>query len=279
MRRLAKQRMTKMTDKIRTRVIKILFVVALAALLAIEVLHAIVKFDDQMYLLLSRFVGGGACLLFMVDFSFTKILFPLGNKKALLALLAFPGFIIAINNFPFVSYIAGDCTVTSGPRSILLYALICLGVGFFEELAFRGCAFMLLLKSRTQSKAKIFLAIFLSSVVFGLIHLVNLFFGASPISVLLQMGYSALIGALCSMVLLLTRNIWLCVLLHATYNFCGGIIENYGSGTQWTLAEIVFTALLAVIVTVYFVILFVKMPNKLAEDLFDEEIKESEKAE
>ena len=68
MRRLAKQRMTKMTDKIRTRVIKILFVVALAALLAIEVLHAIVKFDDQMYLLLSRFVGGGACLLFMVDF-------------------------------------------------------------------------------------------------------------------------------------------------------------------------------------------------------------------
>ena len=258
---------------------KSLFFVFLFLLVAIEVVHAILKFDDDLYLLLSRFVGGGACLLFMIEFSFTKILSPIGNKKPLLWLLTLPGFVIAINNFPFVSYFSGDCRVEAAPISILYFALICLGVGFFEEMAFRGCAFMFILKSRTQSRAKIFLAVFLSSVVFGLVHFVNIFFGASPISVLLQIGYSALIGALCSMVLLLTGNIWFCVILHALYNFCGGIIEGYGSGIQWTYEEIIFTAVIAVIVTVYFFILFFKMPLALANELFDGDCLIDEKAE
>ena len=81
-----------MTAKSKARVIKILFVISLAALLLIEVLRATLDFDDQIYLLLSRFAGGAACLLFMVDFSFTRVLFPLGNKKILLLLLTIPGF-------------------------------------------------------------------------------------------------------------------------------------------------------------------------------------------
>ena len=237
--------------------VKALFITFLLLLVAIEVAYAIFKFDNSIYMLMSRFVGGGACILFMIEFSFTRILSPMGNKKPLLWLLTIPGFIIAINNFPFVSFFAGDCRVVGNVGSIIYFALICLGVGFFEEMAFRGCAFMLFLKSRTHSKAKLFLAIVLSSVVFGLIHAVNIFFGASPVWVLLQVGYSALIGALCSMVLLLTGNIWYCVLLHAVYNFCGGIISDYGVGVQWTPAEIIFTAVVAVIVTVYFVVLFI----------------------
>ena len=255
----------------KSKIIKILFFVFLLLLLAIEVAHAVWQFHDDLYLLMSRFVGGGACLLFMLEFSFTRVLSPLGNKRLLLFLLTIPGFIIAINNFPFVSFFAGDCRVESSFASIAFFALVCLGVGFFEEMAFRGCAFIFLLKSRTQSKAKIFLAIFLSSAVFGLIHFVNIFFGASPMAVLLQIGYSALIGALCSMVLLLTRNIWCCVILHALYNFCGGIISDYGSGTQWTSGEVIFTALVSVMVAVYFAVLFIKMPIRLANEFFEDD--------
>ena len=260
----------------RNFLVKIFFIFFLALLVAIEISHATLKFDDDLYLLLSRLAGGGSCLVFMVEFDFTKILSPIGNKKPLVWLLTLPGFIIAINNFPFVSFFAGDCKVEAEFSSILYFALICVGVGFFEEMAFRGCAFMFLLKNRTQSKAKIFLAIFLSSVVFGVIHFVNVFFGASLISVVLQIGYSALIGALCSMVMLLTGNIWLCVALHATYNFCGGLIDGYGVGTQWTSAEIIFTAIVAVIVAIYFVIVFVKMPSEYAKSLFKDKNAESE---
>lgn len=258
-----------MANEKKSSVIKALFAVLLIILLAIEVAHAIWSFNDDIYLMLSRFVGGGACILFMIEFSFVRVLSPIGNKRVLLWLLTIPGFIIAVNNFPFVSFFAGDCKIDAEISTIAFYALVCFGVGFFEEMAFRGCAFMLILKSRTQSKAEIFLAIFLSSVVFGLIHFVNVFFGASPAAVLLQIGYSALIGALCSMVLLLTHNIWLCVLLHASYNFCGGLIERYGSGTQWTTAEMIFTAIVSVIVGVYFLILFLKMPTRLADELFN----------
>ena len=256
---------------------KALFGVFLIILLAIEVAHAIWRFDDDVYLMLSRFAGGGACIAFMLEFSFVKVFSPIGNKKALLWLLTLPGFVIAVNNFPFVSFFAGDCSINAEIGSIAFFALVCLGVGFFEEMAFRGCAFMLILKSRTQSKGKIFLSIFLSSVVFGLIHFVNVFFGASPAAVLLQIGYSALIGALCSMVLLLTRNIWLCVILHASYNFCGGLVERYGSGTQWTVAEMVFTAVVAVIVAIYFIAVFIKMPVRLADELFEDNKALSEK--
>ena len=268
--------MKRKLDK-KSLIIKIFFVVALLMLAAIEVVYALKPFDKNIYLLMSRFVGGGACLLFMIEFSFTRVLFPLGNKKLSLLLLALPAFVIAINNFPFVSFFAKDCALDADIASILYYALICLGVGFFEEMAFRGCAFMLLLEKRTKSKGKIFLAIFLSSVVFGLIHAFNIVAGASPVAVLLQIGYSALIGALCSVVLLLTRNIWLCVLLHASYNFCGGLISEYGSGTQWTLSEIIFTAVVSVAVGVYVLVVFLKMPTTLAEDLVGK--KEAKKVE
>ena len=70
------------------------------------------------------------------------------------------------------------------------------------------------------------------------------------------------------MVLLLTGNIWFCVILHSLYNFCGGLIDGYGVGTQWTTPEIIFTAVVAVIVAVYFLILFLKMPTDYAKKLF-----------
>jgi hypothetical protein len=83
----------------KSLIIKVLFALFLLFLLAVEAARAIWKLDEDLYLLLSRFVGGGACLLFMIEFSFTKILSPIGNKKPLLWLFVIPGFIIAINNF------------------------------------------------------------------------------------------------------------------------------------------------------------------------------------
>ena len=102
---------------------KALFGVFLIILLAIEVAHAIWRFDDDVYLMLSRFAGGGACIAFMLEFSFVKVFSPIGNKKALLLLLTLPGFVIAVNNFPFVSFFAGDCSINAEIGSIAFFAL------------------------------------------------------------------------------------------------------------------------------------------------------------
>ncbi len=229
-----------------------------------------IQYASYLHTSLSRFIGGAVCIIFMLEFSIARPLRPLGNKRLLGIAVVLPAFAVAINNFPFFSLLAKDCSFAGEATAIALYALSCLSIGFFEEMAFRGCAFMLLGKRRHTTRLQLFVAIFLSSAVFGLIHLVNII-ESSPLAVLLQIGYSALIGALCSVVLLYTHNIWLCVLLHATYNFAGGVVpEFFVSGTIWTFSEVLFTAALAVLVTAYTVYIFFKLPLDSTEALFGE---------
>ena len=250
---------------------KIILITLLVALLALELSYRFlgekILISESHYLTLSRLIGGVACVFFMLEFSFAEILKPWGNKsiKGILAIL--PAFVIAVNNFPFVSFFSGDCTISAKPIEILSYALFCLSVGFFEEMAFRGCAFMFFLKKRTDTRAKIFVAVFLSSVIFGVVHLVNLF-TSSPGAVFLQIGYSALIGALCTVVLLETKNIWLCVICHGVYNFCGGLKGEFGSGVMWTKPQMIFTAVVAVAVAAYMIWLFFSMKLSKAKELY-----------
>ena len=263
-----------MKSKKKSLTAKIIFAALLVVLLAIEVIYRVSPFDKELYMLLSRFVGGGACLLFMIEFSFTRILSPIGNKKPLLWLLTIPGFIIAINNFPFVSFFAGDCQVKSDAGSLLFYALICLGTGFFEEMAFRGCIFSFVLQRRGNKVVDVFWSIVISSAIFGGVHIVNMFMGADPGATLLQIGYSFLIGGMCSIMLVKTHNIWLCVILHAVYNFAGGVVPNCGDGIIWTLPEIILTAVVAVGVAIYVIYTLLKIQPHEVDGVFKKDIGE-----
>lgn len=257
--------------KITQTVSKCLLVLFAVALVVLELLFRLpsspIEMSEDSYSTLSRFIGGAVCIIFMFEFSLSSVMRPTGNRKLTGLVAILPAFAVAINNFPFWSYFAGDCTLNMSAVDIFTYAIFCLSVGFFEEMAFRGCAFMFLMKKRVDTKKGIFIAIALSSVVFGIVHLINLF-TSSPGAVFLQIGYSALIGALCSVVLLETGNIWFCVLLHSIYNFCGGIVPAFGEGTIWTVEEVALTAAVAVIVTLYSIWRFVKMPISNAVQLY-----------
>ena len=136
-------------------------------------------------------------------------------------------------------------------------------------MAFRGVVFLSLLEGRRKTKLGAFMSIAITSVVFGVVHLVNLFTGASPAAVLLQVGYSSLIGAMCSVVLMKTANIWLCVVLHAVYNFCGNVVPTLGGGSLWDTPTVIITAILAVATTAFMTVAFFKMkPQEL--DRIDE---------
>ncbi len=225
---------------------------------------------EDMYMMLTRFIGGGACIFFMLEFSFQAALRPLGNKKIIPVLAILPAFVIAINNFPFVSFFSGEWKPAMNTREITMFALSCLCVGFFEEMAFRGCALMFFLKKRTGTRLGVFLSIIFASAIFGLVHMLNLF-TSSPGAVFMQIGYSTLIGALCSVVLLTTENIWLCVLCHGLYNFCGGM---NGVGEMWTTPQMIFTAVVAVAVAAYMIWLFFKIPLSNAQSLIAKKDKE-----
>lgn len=256
---------------------KIALMLLLVAVVALEIWYR--QFDkpsefiSDCYSSISRLCGALVALIFMLEFSLRRVLHPLGNRRIKGFIFILPALAVAINNFPWVSLLAGDCSLEANPADILFYAFICVCVGLFEELAFRGCALMLFLNKRRGSRLGIFMSIFWSSVIFGAVHLVNIFI-ASPGAVILQIGYSALIGALCCIVLLETGNIWMCVFTHALYNFAGGIVPRLGQGNIWTIEEITFTAVIGVIVAVLCVWRFFAMPVERADELFIEKTKE-----
>ena len=224
---------------------------------------------ELIYSLASRFVGGFACLLFLIEFSSGKMLAPKFKLKPFLLFL--PCMLIAVNNFPFVPYLVGEAYVNSSVGHIILYAAVCLGVGFFEELAFRGCIFSAILQRRGKRPVDVFWSIVIASAVFGVIHIVNLFAGASPASVILQVGYSFLIGGMCSVILIKTSNIWYCVIFHSVYNFAGGVVPECGGGSIWTLPEIILTAAVSVVVAVYVIALLVKIKPYEIDALLNEQ--------
>ena len=137
-------------------------------------------------------------------------------------------------------------------------------MGFFEEIVFRGCVLTLVMKNRRKNTLDLFVSILISSAIFGVFHLVNIFAGASPAAVILQVGYSTLIGAMCAVVMMKTGCIWYCVLLHSVYNFCGGVIPRCGSGVIWDTPTVVLTAVVSVIVAVYVLYVFLRIrPDEL----------------
>ena len=206
---------------------------------------------ELIYSVTSRFFGIILCLVLVLYCGFKRILKPIRVPFLKGLLLVLPCWIVALNNFPIIPVALGQAKVTAEGADILWYALLCAFVGLFEELAYRGCVFMLILRNSRKTNKDIFRAIIISSALFGAVHLFNLIAGANPVGVILQIGYSFLIGAMCSFVLIKTGSVLHCALMHAVYNFCGGVIANYGEGSIWTVPEVVLTAVVAVIVTLY----------------------------
>ena len=203
--------------------------------------------SDDSYLTVTRLIGATVSLSIMLYSGFGN-LFKIKREGLGVAVLAIlPCWIIAINNFPIIPVISGRAGISAGVGAVALYAFQCLCVGLFEELAFRGCIFTFALDNHRKSTLDMFWAIVISSAVFAAIHLVNILAGASPGAVILQLGYSFLIGGMCAIVLLYTRCIWICVALHAIYDFCGYLIPTLGDGIIWDTATVIITTVLGIV--------------------------------
>jgi membrane protease YdiL (CAAX protease family) len=213
----------------------------------------------------TRALGGIAFLAMLINLGY-KVLDPKKIPFWRSILISLPAFVIAVNNFPFSTVISGEARVTEGAPMLLLLLVECIMVGFFEEMAFRGVIFLRILKKNPEDKLWQFLSIVLSSVIFGLVHLVNLL-ESSPGAVFLQIGYSALIGAMCAVILLKTANIWLCVVIHGLYNFAGAVIPRMGEGRVWDTFTVVLTVIVSLAVVTYMILLFLKGKTRTTKEM------------
>ena len=202
---------------------------------------------------LTRGIGAVVFLALLLNEGY-RVLNPIQKPFWKSMLFIIPPLLVVVNNMPILSMIWGDAYVVhSAPVYWVWFSLECLAIGLFEELAFRGVIFLMFAEKRHATRKGLFWSLILTSAVFGAVHLANVLMGAGIGGVILQIGYSFLIGAMCSVVLLKTRNIWLCVLLHAIYDFSGTLMPTLGAGTWWDTPTVIFTAVLAVATTAYLV--------------------------
>lgn len=215
----------------------------------------------------TRVILSALALFFIFRYGFYKSLSP---KLTIIGHIAvIPALLVAINNFPVYGVLKGTILLTPPSESYyVIYAFYCLSIGLFEEITFRGLVFPLCVYIFRKSKYDVFWATFTSSAVFGLVHLLNLFGGASVGETILQVGYSFLVGAMCALSVALTKSIYSAILIHAVYDV-GGLLcskdlnmvsgVNGGAVNQWDSVTVTVTAVLGVITAIYMIIVCFKL--------------------
>ncbi len=135
-----------------------------------------------------------------------------------------------------------------GVGNVFIAFLRATAPGFSEEITFRGLGvsnYMRTVKSEGQIR-RIF---WLSSVVFGLAHILNILVGGDVFSVLIQVPYAVGIGMLFGAVYLRTGNLWATIIAHTGMDFLemiradvgasGGVMTGMGIGDWVTVVAAV----------------------------------------
>ena len=208
-----------------------------------------------------RFLGGIVLVIIIIGSGYSWIFRFKNVWKSFLIII--PALIISINNFPIIAFFDGRATLEEPVYRIYLFLMECLSIGFFEEIIFRGIILVFLLKKLTNQKNGIFLSIFISSLLFGLIHIFNLYSGASIGDTFLQIGYSFLVGMMWSVMFLKTGNLCLTMLLHATFNFFGQVMFYLGNvDGRYDFYTIWITIILALGTAIYSMLLYKQLGNQ-----------------
>ena len=219
-------------------------------------------------MIVTRLLGAAVFTVILVYLGY-KVLNPIKKPFWRSLLICLPAFLVAVNNLPFSCLIKGSAVIDAPIDKVALLFVECLAVALFEEMAFRGVIFLGLVERLKKNRKGIFLSIILSSAVFAVVHLLNLF-TSSPIAVIMQIGYSFLIGGMCSVILLKTQNIWFCVAAHAIFNFGGAIVSTCGHGEIWDTFTVIFTAALAIATFAYMLITFLKIDVSSVDGIYEQ---------
>ena len=150
-------------------------------------------------------------------------------------------------------------TMNMSPLETVLYVLSMFCVGFLEELIFRGLLFQAMAKDGVRS------AIIVSSVTFGIGHIVNLIngSGAELLPNLLQVLYAVAIGFAFVMIYWKTKSLLPCIIVHSVFN---GLSAFANEAVMTPQRQIISGILLAVIAGGYALYLALAEKEEIKEE-------------
>jgi membrane protease YdiL (CAAX protease family) len=161
-------------------------------------------------------------LLFSIGYSFIRIL----SIRTLAGLtVQFPWRFKYLNLIPAYLIIIAMVGLSNldlsiiAPTNLILLFLGCLMVGFAEEFLFRGLLQPLFLKRYGLCKNGVFKSIFLTSLFFGVFHLLNLTKNDNVGQVLVQVIFAIFIGFFFGVLVLKTNKLIPVAITHGLINF------------------------------------------------------------
>lgn len=130
-------------------------------------------------------------------------------------------FLATLNNL--AGAIIGSADAPKVMPSVYLIVIVIIEqifIGVFEEFLFRGLLLNVILEKMQRHRfGDQMAAVLISSVLFGLVHLLNLFSMPQMINATIdQVCYSTFIGIFLGVLYLRTHNIWVVVFYHAIYD-------------------------------------------------------------
>ncbi len=132
-------------------------------------------------------------------------------------------------------------TCNYGFAETVLYILSMLCVGFLEEVIFRGLLFEAMRENGIRT------AVIVSSVTFGMGHIINLFngSGAGLLPNLLQILYATAVGFMFVMMVLKSKSLLVCIAVHGIFN----AISVFADESAVTDSMQIITAILLTVIT------------------------------
>lgn len=105
--------------------------------------------------------------------------------------------------------------------NFLTLAMFCVSIGLYEEFLCRGWLLNEFLEQYGRTRKQVITSIFISALIFGLMHISNIWVGGQSVSTtIIQIIQATAIGMLFGAVYYRTKNIWSVVFLHGFYDFC-----------------------------------------------------------
>ena len=129
--------------------------------------------------------------------------------------------------------------VKKGTAFLFANLFLTLGIGMAEEIFFRGIICNLWLKYGVIK------AMLLSSVLFGMSHILNVAGGADLLATILQVCFAIVYGMVFTVIFIEGNSLIPCVLMHALHDFCSFISAEGSMQSDMILGAVQFVILLA----------------------------------
>lgn len=194
------------------------------------------------------------CSIYLFIYLKRKQVIAINNERLTKKVFLLLPFILAIINNLILLLFVDEISLNFSLKNVVSEVIFFTGVAMLEEIVFRGVIFNYYNKKYKNYKQPL-TAIIISSILFGLVHLLNIFHSNLSLS-LMQVGYSFLMGLLFAFIYAYTNNIILCGIVHFMYNFCNETLFLSLMNNDWNIVMYGATIINIIILLIYGIILY-----------------------